>query len=243
MVTATRCGECDVSARVSVVREDPTVPTGGAVGFEGERVAVNRDGKGGVGSGERNRNRCCEKERREVVTARGGHRTSIRTRRGKCASTDDSARRRDSGQEIPLFRLGGVFQQVFEFLVELFNLRADHELAVLLSWVRVEIVLVILLGGEEVFDRRDLGDDRRFERARFVELLFVLLRRCGAGLRCDRRSRSDIGCRLSWPWRLSVVGSWVCQKTFNRSSNLISLGSYVIWMTSAWPVRPVQTCS
>ena len=27
----------------------------------------------------------------------------------------------------------------------------------------------------------------------------------------------------SWPCWLSVVGSWVCQKTFSRSSNLISL--------------------
>src|SRR3954447_24525704 len=47
----------------------------------------------------------------------------------------------------------------------------------------------------------------------------------------------------SWPWRLSVVGSCVCQKAFKRSSNLISAGSKVIWMTSAWPVRPVETAS
>ena len=74
-----------------------------------------------------------------------------------------------------LFRFRRRLEERFEVFVELFHLGADDELAVLLAGVQVEVVLVVFLGGEEVFDRSNLGDDRRFERAGFVELLFVLL--------------------------------------------------------------------
>ena len=40
-----------------------------------------------------------------------------------------------------LFRFGLRLEKVFEFFVELFDFGADDELAVLLRWVRVEIVL------------------------------------------------------------------------------------------------------
>src|SRR5712692_5009037 len=48
---------------------------------------------------------------------------------------------------------------------------------------------------------------------------------------------------MSAPWRLSVVGSWIVKKTWSRSLNETTVGSKVIWTTSAWPVVPVQTSS
>ncbi len=47
----------------------------------------------------------------------------------------------------------------------------------------------------------------------------------------------------SGPWRFGVVGSCVCQKTSSKSEYEITVGSKVIWTTSACPVVPVQTCS
>ena len=46
----------------------------------------------------------------------------------------------------------------------------------------------------------------------------------------------------SWPWRLSVVGSWVRQKTRSRSSKEILAGRTSLGSTSAWPVVPEQIC-
>jgi len=99
--------------------------------------------------------------------------TNIR-RRLTCRLTYHTTRRRPAPSE-RLFHFGRLLEERFEVFVELFHLGADDELAVLLAGVQVEVVLVVFLGGEEVLDRGDLGDDRRFERAGFVELFFVLL--------------------------------------------------------------------
>src|SRR3989344_6432050 len=47
----------------------------------------------------------------------------------------------------------------------------------------------------------------------------------------------------SFPCRLSVVGSWDAKKTVISVRNDTCAGSYSIRVTSAWPVRPVDTSS
>src|SRR5262249_17488408 len=72
-----RCGERDVGADVTVIREDPTVAAGGAVGLQGEGVAVNRDGGRDARSSEYERDRCDAGQDRKFVGAGNEHRTSI----------------------------------------------------------------------------------------------------------------------------------------------------------------------
>ena len=47
----------------------------------------------------------------------------------------------------------------------------------------------------------------------------------------------------SLPWRFSVVGSWMTKKISSISRSVIRAGSKRTRTTSAWPVRPLQTCS
>src|SRR5271170_4327021 len=56
-------------------------------------------------------------------------------------------------------------------LLQLFKLGPDHGPTVWLSLVLVVIVLVIVLGAIKHAERDDLGNDRRPEQARGVELL------------------------------------------------------------------------
>src|SRR6266508_127171 len=47
----------------------------------------------------------------------------------------------------------------------------------------------------------------------------------------------------SAPCRFNVVGSWTVKYTSRISLKETALGSKVTWITSAWPVLPLQTCS
>jgi hypothetical protein len=47
----------------------------------------------------------------------------------------------------------------------------------------------------------------------------------------------------SLPCRLSCVGSWITKNTSRISRYAMRAGSNSIRTTSAWPVRPPQTCS
>jgi hypothetical protein len=60
--------------------------------------------------------------------------------------------------------------------VEFCHFGADDKLAVLLAGIQVEVALVVVFGGEEVFERRDFGDDRRIKRTGFAESFFVRVR-------------------------------------------------------------------
>ena len=62
-------------------------------------------------------------------------------------------------------------------LSELIHFGTDHDLAIrVVVLIVVEIPLVIIFGGIEFRERRDLGNDGIIEGAALVELCFVFLR-------------------------------------------------------------------
>jgi hypothetical protein len=67
-----------------------------------------------------------------------------------------------------------ISQQVFEFLLELLDLRPDHHRAVALVRVTLKVFLVILFGREERIEGRNLSHDGRLKRLRCIELPLVL---------------------------------------------------------------------
>ena len=93
-------------------------------------------------------------------TERGNGRKARRLSRANCGSAPALLR---------------CLQFVAKDLAKLFDLRPDHELAVALVSVLVEVILVVVLGLVENRERNDLGNDRAAKSPRGIELFFVAL--------------------------------------------------------------------
>lgn len=96
-----------------------------------------------------------------------------------------------------------------EFLAEFRNFRCDHNLTVSLVWVAGEVILVVVLGGEEFLERFDLCDDLGIPNAQGLEIRNDL--KCGLALRF-RMVKDDAAVRFANIIALPVQRGWIVNR-------------------------------
>src|SRR5476649_1759614 len=135
------------------------------------------------------------------------------------------------------------FQPMRKLLPELRHLWRDHERAISLIRMLLEVVLVIVLGRKIIaVQRRDFGDDLAVEDAFFLQFIDHFQRDLPCSSECVKIDERYC-VPTSLPCRLSCVGSWVAKKISSTFRYPITAGSNSTLMTSACPVVPSQTCS